>query len=208
VKRDNLAYLLSGLFYGALIGFGIFYLFEHRPGSGSAQPAAAAQAPAAPRAPGQPGPAAAASGAPMMEEISALKQMLEENPGNPQILTRLANIYHDVQMWPQAIDYYQRSLEVVPDNPNLMTDMGICYRGMRQFDEALEMFEKAHEADPQHWRSLFNIVVVAGFDLGDLDRAESALAHLREVNPSAPNLDRLQSDLQHARERLAAGGPS
>jgi tetratricopeptide (TPR) repeat protein len=206
MKRDNLAYLLSGLFYGALIGFGIFYLFEHRPGSGTASPSASAAAPAGPRAPMQQG--AGAAGAPMMEEITALKQMLEERPDEPQILTRLAHLYHDAGMWPQAIDYYQRSLEVIPDNPDLMTDMGICYRGMRQFDKAIAMFERAHEADPQHWKSLFNVVVVAGFDLGDLDRAEAALAHLEEVNPSAPNLDRLRTDLRHARERMAAGDPS
>jgi len=143
-----------------------------------------------------------------MEEINALKVALQDDPSNPQILTRLANIYHDVGMWPQAVDFYQRALEVIPGDPNLMTDMGVCFQGLQEFHRALEMFDKAQEADPTHWQSLYNIVIVAGFNLGELDRAEAALARLEEVNASAPGLDQLRGNLQHAREQMAAGDPS
>jgi len=208
VKRDNLAYLLSGLFYGALIGFGVFYLVEHRPGSEPASATTSAPAPAGPRAPAQGGGGFGASGAPMMEEVTALKQRLQEDPRDPQVLTRLANVYHDVGMWPQAVEYYERALDVMPGDSNLMTDMGVCYQGMQQFDRALEMFTRAQEADPRHWQSLYNIVIVSGFNLGDVDRAEAALARLEEVNPAAPGLDQLKGNLQHAREQIAAGDPS
>lgn len=208
MKRDNLAYLISGLFYGALIGFGVFYLIEHRPGGDPAPATAAAPSPAGPRAPMQGGAGPGAAGAPMMEEVNALKLALKDDPRNPQILTRLANIYHDGNMWPQAVEYYERALEVLPGDPNVMTDLGVCYQGLEQFDRALEMFGQAHEANPQHWQSVYNIVIVAGFNLGDVDRAEAALARLIEVNPAAPGLDQLRSNLQHAREELAAGDPS
>jgi len=208
VKRDNLAYLISGLFYGALIGFGVFYLVEHRPGGEPAPATAAAPSPAGPRAPMQGGAGPGAAGAPMMEEVTALKLALKDDPRNPQLLTRLANIYHDGGMWQQAVEYYERALEVMPGDPNLMTDVGVCYQGLEQFDRALEMFGRANEANPQHWQSLYNIVIVAGFNLGDVDRAGAALARLEEVNPAAPGLDQLRGNLQHTREQIAAGDPS
>jgi tetratricopeptide (TPR) repeat protein len=206
VKRDNLAYLISGLFYGALIGFGAFYLYEHRPGSPPATSAPIAPSPAGPPAPGQQAGGPGAAGAPMMEEINALKHRLKDAPDDPQALIRLANLYHDVEMWPQAVEYYERAIEVVPGNPDLLTDLGVCYQNEQEFDRALEMFDRAQEADPSHWQSLYNIVIVAGLVQGELDRAEAALARLQEVNPSAPRLDWLRANLQHAREQMAAQG--
>ena len=44
----------------------------------------------------------------------------------------------------------------------------------------------AQKADPNHWKSLFNTAIVAGFDLGRLDLADKAVARLEQINPAAP----------------------
>jgi hypothetical protein len=51
---------------------------------------------------------------------------------------------------------------------------------------------------------LFNIVIVAGFDLGQWERAETALKALEAMNPTPPRTDELRATLE--RERAAAGG--
>ena len=199
-----MAFGIGGLLYGVLIGFGTFYIVEHRPGAEVTAAEANPPAPSGPMAPTQVGPATD-GGAPMMQQIGALKRRINENPSDGTALIRLANLYHDAQMWQQAVGYYERALEVTPADPDLMTDMGVCYQGLEQYERALELFAGAHESDPTHWQSLYNIVVLAGFNLGRLDQAEAALARLEEVEPSAPGIDRLRETLEHVRARQSEG---
>jgi tetratricopeptide (TPR) repeat protein len=107
-------------------------------------------------------------------------------------------------MWDQAAMYYEKAVELEPHNPDVITDLGTCYRGMKQFDKALETFDRAHKLDPNHYQSVFNAAVVAGFDLKQFDRAEEALNAMESMNPPPPRLDELRQAI--ARERAAAGG--
>jgi tetratricopeptide (TPR) repeat protein len=111
-------------------------------------------------------------------------------------------------MWAEAVSYYERAVEASPKDPDLMTDLGVCYQNLEEFDRALELFARAQEADPRHWQSLYNIVIVAGFNLGQLDQADAALQRLIEIQPSAPNIDRLRETLEHARAARESGGES
>jgi tetratricopeptide (TPR) repeat protein len=106
-------------------------------------------------------------------------------------------------MWDQAVGYYEKALELQPDNPDVITDLGVCYRGLGQYEKALEMFEKASSLNPDHHQSRFNVVIVAGFDLNQWDRAEAALRELEAMNPKPPRTDELRSALE--RERASAG---
>lgn len=206
-KRRRWVFLMGGFLYGGLFGFGIFYFVDHRPvleipvrnGSGVASPSG-------PMAPTQVGPGQTGdgSGAPMMAEITALKERVDQDPGDLRALTRLANLYHDAGMWPRAVDFYKKALEIAPQDSDLLTDLGICYQQLRQYEEALLLFDRARSADPSHWESLYNTVVVAGLNLGDFDRAEAALKELEEGWPSTPRLEDLRQAL--ARARLASGG--
>jgi len=203
MKRDNLAFLVGGLAFGALVGYFVSDLAGARSrGAAAPGPPAAAVQPAA----GAPAPAQDATDPALMQEIETLKRVLEQDPKNAAALVRLANIFHDAGMWTQAIAHYERALAVSPANADVLTDLGICYRGSRQFDRALDAFDRAQKADPNHWKSLFNIAIVAGFDLGRFDVAERAIGRIEQINPGAPNLQRIKDDL--ARVRASKEGPS
>jgi lipopolysaccharide biosynthesis regulator YciM len=193
-----MAFGIGGLLYGALIGFGIFYVIEHRPGAETPAADSAVGAPAGPMAPTQVGPTGGGGApvAPMMREIGALKRRIEQDPRDVAALTRLANLYHDARMWQQAVGYYERALELNTGDADLMTDMGVCYQGLEQYERALELFVGAHDIDSTHWQSLYNIVIVAGFKLGQVERAQAALERLEEIEPSAPGIDRLRQTLE------------
>ena len=196
LKKDHMAFLFGGLAFGFLLGFGLFRAIDARPGRVGA-PAESAEIPS------PMGPAAATQttgGAPpMMAEINALKERVQNDPKDVPSWTRLANLYQDAGMFEPAVAFYQRAIELVPNNANLLTDMGICYQGLKQFDKALEILERAQAADPAHWQSLYNIVVVAGLEMGRTDRADAALAQLQQIHPDAPNLDQLRQALDKAR---------
>ena len=203
MKREHLAFLVAGLAFGFLFGFGLFRAIATRPGAAPSQASAEIPAPAGPAAPTETvnGAMAAggAGGAPMMAEINALKDRVTKNPKDAQAWTRLGNIYHDARMYGQALDFYKRVLELSPNDANVLTDSGICYQEMQQYDKALEMFARAQKADPSNWQSLYNTVVVAGLGLGRFDVADPALARLQQLRPDAPNLAELRSALDKAR---------
>jgi tetratricopeptide (TPR) repeat protein len=197
LKKDHLAFLFGGLAFGFLLGFGLFRALETRPGLAGGQAASA-------EIPSPMGPAAATQTAgggapPMMAEINALKDRVSKDPKDVQAWSRLANIYQDAGMFEPAISFYQRAIDLLPDNANLLTDMGICYQELKQFDKALDLLERAQKADPANWQSLYNIVVVAGLEMGRIDRADAALARLKQIHPDAPNLDQLKAALDKAR---------
>jgi tetratricopeptide (TPR) repeat protein len=207
VKRESLAFLVAGLAFGILFGYGLFHAIAHRPdASVAATGQESAPSPAGPMAPTQGGGQSAA--APMLEEVNALKRELQADPNNLEALTRLANLLHDAQMWSQAATLYERAVRLSPNNANLLTDLGICYQNLKQYDKALEQFARAQKVSPDHWQSLYNTVVVAGFDLGRLDDAATALKRLEDLNPAAPNLPELKEALAKARLERASPGRS
>ena len=205
MKKDHLAFLLAGLAFGFLIGFGVFHVRSNAPGQERGADARAGESgPRGPMAPTQVGsPNPATGGGPMVAEINALKERLTRDPKDLAALVRLANLHHDVGMWPQAVSYYERALEIEADDPDLLTDLGICYRGMQRFDDALAKIERASAVDSKHWQSLYNIVIVEAFDLHRFDRAQAALRRLEQFDPPPPNL----TELRRRVDQAAAQGP-
>jgi hypothetical protein len=206
MKRDHFLFLVGGLAFGVLIGFGSYHAIHTTP---SLDPALSDDgATPSPRSPARMGGSPAA--APMVPRIAQLKRALEQNPDDDRVLLALANLHYDAAMWQQAAAYYERAVELEP-NADVLTDLGVCYRELREFDRALETFARAHELDSGHWQSLYNTVVVATFDVGRFDLATSALEAMEAFDPRPPELDQVRLDqLREAVESLAsgAGGPS
>lgn len=206
MKKDQLVFLLGGLAFGFLFGFGVFHTWYKAPnvdGQSRAEATPAAAMPTSAPPAGQP-MGQANSAAPMVGEINELKRMIQDDPTNVAAFVRLGNLHYDVQMWQQAAGYYESAIELQPENPDVMTDLGVCYREQGQFEKALEMFEGANRLNPNHHQSLFNVVVVAGFDLQQWDRAEKALEALEAMNPKPPRIAELRAAIE--RQRAAAGG--
>jgi tetratricopeptide (TPR) repeat protein len=203
LKKDHLAFLFGGLAFGFLLGFGLFRAIETRPGNAASRTGESEipspMGPAAPTENVAGGAPASGGGAPMMAELNALKERLQKDPKDVQAWSRLANLYQDAGMFAQAVEFYQRAIELRPNDPDLLTDMGICYQELKQYDAALEALERAQKANPDHWQSLYNIVVVAGLDMRRMDRADAAFSRLKQIRPDAPNLDRLRQALDQAR---------
>ena len=212
MRRDQVAFLLGGVAFGILLGYGLFNAVATRPGATGAGATEEARGPMGPAAMSQGpppeggAPGAASGGAPMLQEINALKQAVQQDPANLAAWTRLANLYHDAGMFDTAIEFYRKAVDLAPRDPNIITDLGICYEQLEQFPQALELFDRAQSIDPNHWQSLYNIAVVSIYGLVDLDRAAGALARLGEVNPAAPNLGKLRAALDERRSGGAPGG--
>jgi cytochrome c-type biogenesis protein CcmH/NrfG len=173
-------------------------------------PAPAATAVTSPTAPaGNPPPAPLGSLA-AMPTPDQLKKMadtqaapllanLKSDPNNPELLTRIGNIYYDVKQYPTSIDYYQRSLKLQPANAAVRTDMATAYWYSGNADRALAEFNKALAYEPNKANTLFNIGIVKWQSKNDAAGAIAVWQKLLDTNPNYEARDKVQQMIDQAK---------
>lgn len=136
-------------------------------------------------------PAAAAAG----DRVGELVRSLERDPENPEILTALGNAYYDREDWDHAIEAYEKARRKAPKNPNLLSDLGAAHRNRGEFDLAVAFFQKARQADPDHWQSLLNWLLVEAYDRRDPRAAQPLYDQLKRRYPDIPQIERIQEQI-------------
>ena len=146
---------------------------------------------------GQPGSAAPAAEGSRggSDRVVQLRGELERDPENPKLWTALGNAHYDRGDWDHAIQAYEKARRKAANDPGLLSDLGAAYRNRGEFRRAIGLFEKARAADPDHWQSLLNLVLVAAFDTRDASAAQRHLAELKRRYPEIPNLDRIEEQI-------------
>lgn len=142
-----------------------------------------------------------AAGAPAGGRIAELQGSLERDPENPRLWTALGNAFYDREDWNAAIRAYEKALRKAPNDPNVLSDLGAAYRNRGDFQRATALFTKARAADPDHWQSLLNLVLIQAFDVRNSASAQRALEELKRRYPETPNLDRLQKQIDGLKTR-------
>lgn len=195
-----------------LVGVAVGWLFRgsQSPAGDASMQTASAAAPA--------GMGAGMNGQPTPEQMkkmadtTAAPQLdkLKSDPNNPDLLASTGNIYYDVQIYPTAIDYYQRALKVRPQDVSIRTDLGTADWYMGNTDEAIEEFNKALSYDPNNAKTLFNLGIVKWQGKMDIDGAVAAWQKLLEKNPSYEGKEKVEQLIAQAKQHAGAnsGTPS
>ena len=177
--RSAVPRIVVALLVGALVGFSAGYF-----AGGGGRPKGAAGA----------GAASAGSG-----RAGELKQAIDRDPENPALWIELGNLEYDREDWDAAIAAYEKARRKAPKNPNLLSDLGAAHRNAGEFELAVAYFGKAREADPNHWQSLLNWVLVESFDRRDAAAAQRLFDELKQKYPEIPQLDRIQAQISSLR---------
>lgn len=128
-------------------------------------------------------------------QLNTLQEILKRNPEDWNALVGLGNLYYDINQFDKAIPYYQRAIEIKKD-PNVLADLGTCLRETGRAMEAIKIYEEVLKIEPKHWKSIYNIIVVAIHDLKDKKMAETYFEKLKELNPAEVNLNLLYEEIQ------------
>lgn len=145
-----------------------------------------------------------------MADTTAASQLerLKTDPNNPDLLASIGNVYYDVQIYPTAIDYYQRALKVRPEAVSIRTDLGTAYWYQGNTEAAIEQFNKALSYDPNNANTLFNLGIVKWQGKMDIDGAVAAWQKLLEKNPSYEGKDRVEQLIAQAKQHAGANSGS
>ncbi len=106
-----------------------------------------------------------------------------------------ANRLFDAKNWTEARDAYVEYLKSEPENVNAMTDLGTCYRELGDFEGALREYDRALALDPEHWQTLYNKIILLGFDLKRNAEAQVLLRRLRALQPYNSDVEKLATVL-------------
>jgi len=122
--------------------------------------------------------------APLLAQLSA-------DPNNAKLLENIGNVYYDAQLFPTAIDYYQRALKLEPANTGARTDMATAYWYTGNADAAIAEFQKSLSYEPNKASTLFNLGIVEWQGKMDIDKAVAAWRKLLDTNPNYEGKDKV-----------------
>ena len=187
MSRDNLVFLLSGVFFGVLVGW-IF-------GSQRLTPPPAA-APAAVAAPASAGNANQPPAPPPLDEGRAaeLQKVASAEPKNAAVRAELGNLYFDSERFEQAIPWYENAFKLSP-TADISTDLGVSYLYSQQTDRAIAQFEQSIKIDPKHLKTWLNLGIAKAMVKGDTAGGEAAWKKVIEIAPGSEEAKRAQQGI-------------
>jgi cytochrome c-type biogenesis protein CcmH/NrfG len=199
MRRDSLAFALSGTLFGVLVGWIIGSQQAVRPPVS----APAAQAPAS--------SSSSAASAPALDvaRVAQLESRAAAEPANVAVRTELGNLYFDAERYDQAVTWYEASLKLDAKNVNVSTDLAVAYYYTRQVDRALTQLDHSLRLDSRHVKTLLNQGIIRAFGKQDLAGAAESWQRVVTLAPESEEGRRAQQGLDGLRAAHAsspAGG--
>jgi tetratricopeptide (TPR) repeat protein len=173
VKRESLAYLVSGTFFGVLVGW---IIGSQQVGAPVAAPPAAPAAAAAP-----------ANQAPVVDvqRAAELERRAKAEPRNAAVRVDLGDLYYDASRFDLAVPWYEAALTLDPKNVNVSTDLAVCYYNLNEVDRALAQIERSLAMDARHLPSLLNQGLIRAFGKQDLKGAAESWERVVQLAPDS-----------------------
>lgn len=135
------------------------------------------------------------------QAASPMLAQLQQRPSDPDLLARIGNLYYDSQIYPQAIEYYQKSLAIRPSDPDVRTDMGTAMFYSGDADGALKQFATSLTYNPTHNGTLFNRGVVLLQGKNDPKSAVASWQKLLQINPNYPERAKVEQMIAQAQSK-------
>ena len=200
MKKDSLAFALSGAFFGLLVGWII--------GAQQGQPPAAV-APTATQSEAAPGGATP----PSFDTARAadFERQASARPKDAAVRAALGNLYFDGERYDQAVTWYEASLKLDPSAVEVSTDLAVAYYYTQQADRALAQLDHSLKLDPAHLKTLLNQGIIRAFGKQDLKGAAESWQRVVALAPTSEEGRRAQQGLDglkaaHASSPGASGG--
>ena len=112
----------------------------------------------------------------MMAQSHALlqnvKDSLKNDPDNPQLILKIANLYYDIKNFKEAEPYYSKYLtRFDPENTNARVDYGyVLFKSDKQ-QQGIAQLQQVLKTEPDHAFALFNLGIMY-YELNNIQEAK------------------------------------
>ncbi len=148
MKRD-LVFFISGVVFGAIVGFFLFRATGEPTGVPSQPPAS------------QEGLGVTGAEATQPPLDTALARQLEEeaetNPNDAEVRGRLGKLHMDSGRYSEAVAWLESSVALMPADLHVRNHLALSLLNMGRTDEAVAQYEEALRIDPAHPQSLLGL---------------------------------------------------
>jgi len=134
------------------------------------------------------------------KQAAPLLEQLKSKPNDPALISQIANMYYDAQIFPVAIEYYQKALAIDPKNAAVRTDMATAMFYANDPDNAIAQFDQALKYDPKNSNALFNRGVVKWQAKMDVNGAVADWEMLLKQNPNYEQADKVRMYMAQAKK--------
>lgn len=190
MKRDAVAFALSGTLFGLLVG----WIIGSQQAASPPTPVAAATAPA---------PASSAPAAFNATLAADLERQAAAQPASAGVRVQLGNLYFDAERYDQAAPWYEEALKLDPGNTDVSTNLALAYFATTQVDRALAQLDRSLAIDPRNVKALFTQGVVRARGKQDLPGAAESWQRVVDVAPNSKEGQQAQQGLDAIRSAHA-----
>ncbi len=119
-------------------------------------------------------------------DLAAYRQQMEQtaahNPGDPDILSELGQVYTAIHRPMDAIPIYKRALDIDPNSLGALNGLGLAYLTMHDSNDAIKSFVACLNIDPTVYSCLSNLGG-SYLEAGRFDEASVVLERAHKVAP-------------------------
>jgi cytochrome c-type biogenesis protein CcmH/NrfG len=134
------------------------------------------------------------------KQAAPLLEQLKSKPSDPALIAQIGNAYYDAQIFPVAIDYYQKSLAIDSKNAAVRTDLATAMFYSNDPDHAIAEFDQALKDDPKNDNALFNRGMVKWQAKMDVNGALADWEKLLKQNPNYEQADKVKMFIAQAKK--------
>jgi tetratricopeptide (TPR) repeat protein len=132
--------------------------------------------------------------------IPLLRPLLETDPQNPMLYTRLGLCYERLGQYGKAIEVRQAAIQKSADNSETHAELGELYVRVGRLEEAIAAMNRAAEMNPANLQNLTNLAT-AYLQIGRQADAERVLHGILAQNPKSAEGHNLLGLLEVSRGR-------
>ena len=190
MRRDAVAFALSGTLFGLLVG----WIIGTQQAPPPVPPPPTASQPAAPAAP-------------VFDAQRAveLERQADAQPTDAAVRETLGDLYFDAERYEDAVPWYEAALKIDPGKTDVSNNLALSYFATTQVDRALAQLDRSLAIDPRNVKALFSQGIVRARGKQDLAGAAESWQRVVDVAPDSQEARQAQQGLDAIRAAHAPG---
>ncbi|VAW35813.1 hypothetical protein MNBD_DELTA02-1201 [hydrothermal vent metagenome] len=120
------------------------------------------------------------------EVLNELKAMVEKDPNNAELHSRLGDAYFDMKDFNSAVLSYKKAISINPSDVDAFNDLALSYHYLDKTAEGLAYVNQGIEKNPGYQRIWLTKGFLMAFGVGSSEEAEAALQKAYELDPATP----------------------